>query len=198
MIRVQKLVAATGNPGKLREFRELLAGSGVEIVSAADAGWTGEVVEDGDTLRENAGKKAREIAAATGMTALADDTGLFVDALDGAPGVHSARYAGPECDAAANCARLLQDLESVPDEARTAAFRCVIALVTPGEEPVFLEGECRGRIVAASRGDGGFGYDSLFAAQGSDFTFAEMGPDEKNRLSHRGKALARLAEYLET
>ncbi len=196
MNRPERILVATGNEGKLEEFRDLLAPAGVQVVSPAEAGWTADVVEDGATLEENALKKARA-AAATGLAALADDTGLFVDALNGAPGIHSARYAGEAQDPAANCAKLLAELEDVPIGARGAAFRCVVALVTPeGGERVFT-GEVKGRITTEKRGESGFGYDPLFEVMERARTFAEMSADEKHGLSHRGRALRALLEFLE-
>jgi len=189
-------LAATSNPGKLREIREILEPLGIEVVSAAEAGWTEEVEEDGATLAANAIKKAEAGARGTGLAALADDTGLFVEALDGAPGVWSARYGGPACDAAANRARLLRELEGVPSERRGAAFRCVVVLAMAGREPLTFEGECRGRIVETARGRSGFGYDSLFEVESTGQTFAEMTAGEKHRVSHRGRALARLRGFL--
>lgn len=192
----RRLVAATGNAGKLREFREILHPGGFTVVSAAEAGWTGDVVEDGDTLEANAVKKAREVARGTGLPALADDTGLFVDALGGAPGVRSARYAGPGQDPAANCDRLLRELSGVPAERRGAAFRCVIALAGPDGEVLTFEGEVRGRIAGEKRGTSGFGYDPLFEIEDLGLTFAELDAEAKHRISHRGRALARLRAHL--
>ncbi len=196
MIRPRRLLVATGNPGKLDEIRELLDPAGVEVVSPAQAGWAAEVVEDGDTLAANALKKAREAFGATGMACLADDTGLFVDALDGAPGVASARYAGPAQDPAANCAKLLSALDGVPPGERGAAFRCVIALVGPAGEEHLFEGAVRGRITTAGRGGGGFGYDPLFEIEGAGRTFAEMPAEEKHGWSHRGRALEAVRAFL--
>ena len=133
-----------------------------------------------------------------GLPALADDTGLFVDALDGAPGVHSARYAGPEQDAAANCRKLLEALRGVPFELRGAAFRCVIALAQPDGEVLSWEGATPGVIAEAPRGAGGFGYDPLFVAEGTGRTFAEMSATEKHGLSHRGRALAAFSRWLDS
>ena len=190
------MLAGTGNPHKLGEIREILGPLGVEVVAPGDVGWTPDVPEVGETLAENALAKARAAAAASGMAALADDTGLFVDALGGAPGVRSARYAGPSQDAAANCAKLLAALREVPGPERGAAFRCVVALVTPEGGERLFEGTVRGRIVEAARGESGFGYDPLFEAEETGRTFAEMTAREKHRISHRGRALRALAGYL--
>lgn len=191
-----RILAATGNPHKLGEIRQILAGTGIAVVGPAEIGWTAGVEEDGETLEANALKKARAGAEAAGIPALADDTGLFVDALDGAPGVRSARYAGPEGDAAANCAKLLAALKDAPRERRGAAFRCVVALVSPGGPERVFEGSVRGHITTVKRGTAGFGYDPLFEAEETGRTFAEMSAEEKHGLSHRGRALAALREYL--
>jgi XTP/dITP diphosphohydrolase len=147
------------------------------------------VVEDRDTLEGNARKKAEEIAAATGRLVVADDSGLEVAALDGRPGVFSARYAGPACDYLANNRKLLRELEGVPEERRNAVFRCVIAVARPGQTLFTVEGRVEGRIADAMRGDRGFGYDPVFFHPAAGRTFAEMDPGEKNRLSHRFRAL---------
>jgi XTP/dITP diphosphohydrolase len=189
-----RILVATRNPGKLSEFRDLLAFAGTRVLSPEDLGWTETVAESGETLEENALAKARAGARATGLITLADDSGLFVDALDGAPGVESARYAGAAQDAAANCRMLLDALSGVPSEERGAEFRCVLALVAPdGTERVFT-GRCRGVIQSEARGGGGFGYDPLFVAAGQTATFAEMDASEKHGLSHRGRALGRLRQ----
>jgi XTP/dITP diphosphohydrolase len=185
-----RILVATGNAGKLAELRELLAFAGIEAVSPRDVGWTEDGPETGETLEDNALAKARAGLRATGLTTLADDSGLFVDALDGAPGVRSARFAGEAQDPAANCRKLLRALEGVPPERRGAEFRCVLALVRPdGTERVF-RGTCRGTIQSGVRGTGGFGYDPLFIASGAQSTFAEMDAADKHRLSHRGRALS--------
>lgn len=197
MRRPPRLFLATGNPSKRAELEHLLAGLPVEIVVPA-GGAPFRVEEDGETLEANALKKARAGAARSGMLALADDTGLFVEALGGDPGVHSARYAGPEGDAAANCAKLLTSLAGVPPSGRVARFRCVVALADPAGEEHLFEGACEGRIAEAPRGGGGFGYDPLFEVADEGRTFAEMEEDEKHGWSHRGRALERLRRFLET
>lgn len=197
------LVIATNNRGKLDELRRLLAGMNVEVLSLADVSPRRiEVVEDGDTFEANAIKKAREVAAATMMLTLADDSGLEVDALDGAPGVRSARFAGERATDAENNAALLAALDELTADSlgeRTgdfrARFRCVLALVDPfvqGGEPYVIEGACEGKITAAPRGSGGFGYDPLFLVEGTDKTMAELSEDEKGRVSHRARAVERL------
>jgi XTP/dITP diphosphohydrolase len=183
-----RVVAATKNPDKAREVAAVLAevAPGVELVEGVD--WP-DVEESGDTLEENALLKARAVAAATGLPALADDTGLEVAALSGAPGVHTARYAGPEAGYAANRRALLAALEGVAD--RRARFRTVVALVVPGAGEVLAEGVLAGQITAVERGGGGFGYDPIFEVAGE--TLAEMTEGRKNRISHRARALAALA-----
>ena len=187
----RRLVAATKNPDKAREVRAVLAvvAPGVELVEGLD--WP-DVEESGDTLEENALLKARAVAAATGLPALADDTGLEVAALGGAPGVHTARYAGPGAGYAANRRALLAALEGVAD--RRARFRTVVALVVPGAGEVLAEGVLEGWITREERGSGGFGYDPIFEVEGQ--TLAELGEDHKNRISHRARALAALAAAL--
>ena len=192
----RRLLVATGNPGKLAEFRELLSSAGVEVLAPGELGWETDAAEVGETLEANALAKARAAANQTGIAVLADDSGLFVDALDGAPGVRSARYAGKTQDAVANCGKLLRALEGVPPARRGAEFRCVIAVVTPtGEEQVF-SGTCRGRIALSPKGEEGFGYDPLFEIEGEGRTFGEMSSREKHRISHRGRALGSLRAFL--
>jgi XTP/dITP diphosphohydrolase len=183
-----KLLIATRNRHKLDEIRAILNMPGLDLVSCVDYPQVPEVVEDGDTLEQNAIKKAQELAAATGLWTLADDTGLEVDALSGAPGVISARYAGEPSDAAANISRLLSELESVDE--RRARFRTVIALSSPSGETRTVDGVCEGTITKKPRGDHGFGYDPVFLPEESDETFAELTADAKNRISHRARALA--------
>ena len=150
------------------------------------------MLEDGETFRENALKKARIIAHSSGIVTLADDSGLCIDALDGRPGVLSARYGGEGATDAEKCARILNEMEHVPEPLRTARFVCIIALVTPqGEEDVF-EGMCEGKIIRELRGTAGFGYDPIFYYPDSGCTFAEMDSEAKNRVSHRGRALQRI------
>ncbi len=189
------LILATANEHKVRELRAMLGHLPLRVVSAREAGFTDEVEETGSTLEENALIKARAVHAATGEAALADDTGLEVDALNGAPGVYSARFAGEQCSFEDNKRLLLAMLEGVPPAMRTARFRCVIALVGEGEERVF-EGRVEGFITTEQRGDGGFGYDAVFQPFETDRTFAELSAQEKNAISHRGRALEKVVEYL--
>lgn len=187
-----KLVLATGNAYKVKEIRQLLNVPGLELLTLADIPEAPDVVEDGDTFEANAIKKAVALARHAGLPALADDSGLEVDALDGAPGVYSARYAGPEQDDRANLDRLLEALRERED--RAGRFRCVIAYAEPDGETRTVEGACEGAIAREPRGDGGFGYDPVFVPDGYDRTFAEMSADEKHALSHRGRALRRAME----
>lgn len=192
-----RLLFATRNAGKLRELRALTAPHGIEVVSLDEVAPFDEVDEDAPTFAGNAEKKARAALAATGLAALADDSGLEVDALGGAPGVRSARYAQPHDDAANN-QKLLAALAEVPDGRRTARFRCALALVTPKGRLLTADGTCEGAIAHAPRGSGGFGYDPLFivAALPGGRTMAELSPDEKNRISHRGQALRAMVERI--
>ncbi len=194
------LVLATTNKGKLREIQALLKGLHVKVLSLAEFPSCPEVVEDGKTFRENALKKARAVAEHTGKLTVADDSGLCVDALDGAPGVYSARFSGRNADDLKNNRKLLRLMKAVPDQERGARFVCVLALVGPegsGIRERVLRGEVRGRITREMRGPRGFGYDPLFYYTKAGMTFAEMGPDEKNMVRHRARALKKLREVLE-
>ena len=191
--RPHRLLIATGNPNKIREFRALLDRADWEVVTPAEAGIAGlEVVEDGDSFRANAAKKARAYANASGLPALADDSGLEVDALDGAPGIFSARYARPSATDADNRAKLLEALAGVPAERRGGCFRAVVALSFPyGPNVRFGEGAVEGRIATDERGESGFGYDPVFELPDGR-RMAELTSDEKNAISHRGRALGDL------
>jgi XTP/dITP diphosphohydrolase len=189
------LMLATGNPHKARELAALLSDWSVDLRTANDINRPPTVVEDAATLEGNARKKAVEWFEAVDVAVLADDTGLEVDALDGRPGVHSARFAGPAADDAANRAVLLAALEGEAD--RTAQFRTVLAF-NDGTTVRLFEGVCRGRILTEERGTHGFGYDALFVPEGHERTFAELPPDEKNRISHRGRALEAFVAFLRT
>lgn len=183
----RRIVLATGNPGKLVEIRELLDGRDIEIVAQSEFDFL-PAEESGATFLENALLKARHAAAETGLTAIADDSGLVVDALDGAPGIFSARFAGDDATDEENVAKLLKSLEGV--EQRGASFRCVAVVVFPDEnrQPIVGEGEWRGRIATSPCGDGGFGYDPVFFDIELGKCAAEMTAEEKNVLSHRGGA----------
>lgn len=192
-----KVVLASSNPGKLREFAQLLAGSGMEVVPQGDFG-VPQAQETGLSFVENAILKARNAAAHTGLPALADDSGIEVDALNGAPGIYSARYAGEGAGDAANNAKLLEALKDVDEAGRGARFHSVIVYLRHAEDPspVIAEGVWEGRILRAPRGEGGFGYDPLFLVPALGKSAAELSKEEKNRLSHRGQALRRLCEQL--
>lgn len=192
-----RAVLASGNPGKLREFREMLGDSGIELRPQGEFDIE-PAPETAPTFVENALAKARHVARATGLSAIADDSGLEVDALGGAPGVRSARYAGEPADDEANNRRLLDELADVPAAGRAARFRAVLVFLRHADDPAPLiaEGEWRGRIADAPRGHGGFGYDPLFLLEDGR-SAAELSPGEKNRLSHRGRALAELRRRLE-
>ena len=190
------IVLATRNANKLREFRQLLAGCGAEIISLEHFPGCPDVVEDGTSFAENALKKACSVADYTGRVAVADDSGLEVDALGGMPGIYSARYAGQPADDRKNIARLLKTLAGLPAQQRGAQFRCVIALAGPDGRRQVVEGSCRGIITEAPRGSSGFGYDPVFYDAASGLTFAEMAPEHKNRISHRARAIAELQKIL--
>jgi len=189
------LVLATRNPGKLAELQALLADLPVTLRAATDFPGAPEVVEDAETLEGNAVRKARALQAFTGLPALADDTGLEVEALEGAPGVHSARFAGPAATDAENRALLLERLQGITN--RRARFRTVLAFAPDARTIHLFEGVCPGWILEEERGSGGFGYDPLFVPEGHVQTFAEMPIDAKNRISHRGKALRAFATFLQ-
>jgi XTP/dITP diphosphohydrolase len=190
MTRPDTLVLATRNPHKVSEIAALLAGIPIHVVSCLELPGVPEVLEDAATLEGNAVKKAVTVLEATGLPSLADDTGLEVAFLGGAPGVLSARYAGEGHDWEANNRKLLADLAGVPPAGRRAAFRCVVALAAPGRPVRLAEGRTEGTILESPRGDAGFGYDPVFVPDGFGRSYAEMTADEKNRVSHRGKALA--------
>ena len=203
-----KIVFATGNPGKLREAQEIL-GEGFQLITPAEAGIPEDIPETGNTLRANSLQKAQYIFDKTGMDCFADDTGLEVDILGGDPGVHTARYGGPQKDPAANIARLLSEMAlrekeasfargfgiATPHATRKARFRTSVTLILHGEKH-FFDGIMEGRIALRKAGKGGFGYDPVFIPDGYGVTAAEITEEEKNAISHRGKALRAMAEYL--
>jgi len=191
----ERLLIGSGNPGKQREYRELLAGLDLDLVVPSDLDPVPpEPDETGTTFAANASHKARAYAAASGLRAVADDSGLEVDALHGAPGLRSRRFFGDDAGAAERNTRLLALLEGV--EARGARFVCVAALAWPDGRVELFDGEVRGEIGSVPRGDHGFGYDPLFVIRGDGRTMAELPPDEKHRLSHRGLAVAKLRAFL--
>jgi XTP/dITP diphosphohydrolase len=199
-VKKRVLVLATQNRDKVKELSKLFADLPLEVVCAADLPDMPDVVEDGETLEANALKKAHEVAEATGEMCVADDTGLNVDALNGAPGVYAARYAGPEATYSDNCRRLVLEMQGVPEEERGASFATVMAFVDPkasgGPVERTVEGRLEGRILTASRGEGGFGYDPVFLVPDREQTLAEMSLEEKNKISHRARAARRMHDVL--
>ena len=189
---MKKIVFATNNKNKLIEIRKAI-GTQFEILSLADVNIETEIPEDFETLEENAMQKAKFISDKTGLNVFADDTGLIVDAIDGRPGVYSARYAGLDCNPEDNMNKLLDELQGKED--RKARFKTVIALILDSKEYVF-EGVCEGSITTLKSGKKGFGYDPVFQPSGYDITFAEMNIDTKNKISHRGKAVVKLIDFL--
>lgn len=191
-----QLLIATHNAGKLKEFAAFFEGTSFEVLSLSDVGIDLDVDETGTTYAENATIKATTYADLSGLPTLADDSGLEVDGLDGEPGVRSARYAGVDADDADRIAFLLQKLNNVQRERWTARFRCVIAVVSPGSPVELYEGQCEGVITDRPRGTKGFGYDPIFYLPGFHKTMAELPFDEKNRISHRGRAAVKVVEEL--
>jgi len=191
-----RVLIASANQGKVAEYQELLAGLDCELLSLGDVGIFGDIAETGDTYDQNARLKAVECAARSGLLTLADDSGLEVEALGGEPGVRSARYAGEHASDRQRVAYLLEKLSDVPAERRGARFVCVIAIATPAGEVTFCRGECPGMIVTEPRGERGFGYDPAFLLTGLGLTMAELPPDIKNQLSHRGRAVVSARQVL--
>lgn len=191
-----QIVLATHNRGKMKEMSSILAHLPVTLLTLDDFPQIGEIPETGETLKENAFIKAETVHQKTGLPALADDTGLEVDALDGAPGVHSSRYDGETATFEDNCRKMMQEMDGIPAEERTARFHTVIAFVSDsGNE--WTEGMVEGRILEKKQGDGGFGYDPLFYYPPLKKTFAELNSEQKNNISHRGKALRNFCQILE-
>ncbi len=192
------IVLASRNPKKVKELRAILAAAGlagVAVLPVSDFPDARRVEETGPTFAENAALKARSVRDDTGLPALADDSGLVVDALGGAPGIHSARFAGPDATDAANNDLLLRKLAELPEEKRRARFVCTLAFAVPGRETRFFTGETPGVILDVSRGAGGFGYDPLFLSVDLHLTFAEATEAQKASVSHRGRALAQFADW---
>jgi len=189
------LILATKNRHKVVEIAEIMKDVPIRLLTLADFPNIPDIEETGDTFAENALLKAREVYQTTNTITLSDDSGLEVDALNGAPGIYSARFAGETKSAAANNIKLLRELQNTPDAQRTAQFRCVVAIVTPDFEKI-VEGIIRGKIIRAPRGKAGFGYDPLFAPDGYSQTFAELGAEVKNRISHRARAFTAAKEML--
>ena len=187
-----RIVLATRNAGKIKELNDLLAGFGLAVIGLDAFPQIGEIEETGATFAENAALKARTVAQATGLVALADDSGLVVDALDGAPGVYSARFSDPGATDARNNEKLLRVLQGVPEQKRTCRFVSLVAAVAPSGAEIFAEGRWEGRVLTAPRGEGGFGYDPLFFDPELGKSAAELVREEKNARSHRGRALREL------
>jgi XTP/dITP diphosphohydrolase len=194
---IREVVLATGNRDKAREISAILSGADVRVRTLAEFPGAPDVVEDGDTCRANAVKKAKEVARFTGLTAIADDTGLMVDALDGRPGVYAARYAGEGATYEDNWRKLLRELTGVPMAKRSARFVTVAVIADPsGNQVKIVEGILDGQIAMEPRGDRGFGYDPVFVVRELGKTLAELPAEEKNRLSHRARAFAKVREFL--
>lgn len=193
---MKEIILATSNAHKVREIKEILGAKFTRIYTLADKGIEVDVEETGSTFMENAIIKARAIAEIANMPALADDSGLCVDALNGEPGVYSARYSGARCDSKANNELLLSKLSDVQERDRSARFKCAVALVCPDGDIVTAEGAAEGVITRSYCGDGGFGYDPIFYSLDLDKTFAEASEEEKNAVSHRGRALSALVDKL--
>ena len=191
-----KVLLATQNKGKVKELQELLAGEDIEVLSLLDIENWEEVAESGSTFAENAALKARIAAQRTGLVSLADDSGLEVDALHGAPGVYSARYAGEPKDDDRNNEKLLKELEGVPEDQRTARFRCALVVATPTGEEYLTEGVVEGRILTERRGKEGFGYDPLFYLPDFGRTMAQLNVNQKNKISHRAQAFRKAVPIL--
>ena len=194
----KEVVIATRNEGKLREIKDILAPWSFKILSLKDFAWIPQIIEDGSTFAENAAKKAREAARQTGRLAIADDSGLAVDALQGRPGVFSSRYGGEKATDEQRFQKLLVEMTEIPEGKRQAAFVCTLAVATPQGKVELLEGRCRGQIAFAPRGEHGFGYDPIFFIPELGKTMAELDPEVKNRISHRARALEKLKELLPT
>lgn len=193
---MKEIIVATKNKGKTKEFAEMFQPLGFTVKTLLDFPDAPDIEETGETFAENAVLKAKGISEYFNKIVIADDSGLCVDALDGKPGVYSARYAGEGKDDEANLQKVLQELKGVPYEERTAHFHCTLALVIPGKEPVIVEGKVEGYIIDEKRGENGFGYDPIFYVPEYGKTTAEMSSDEKNKISHRGRALEKLNEWV--
>ncbi|WP_082759803.1 XTP/dITP diphosphatase [Abyssisolibacter fermentans] len=195
---MKKLIVSSGNQHKIKEIKDILKELPIEVISKNEIGFEEfEVIEDGETLKENAIKKAVELSKKVSGLVVADDTGLFVDALNGEPGVYSSRYAGENVTYEDNNNKLLKELLSVPDSKRTAKFVTVMALAQQGKVVQTIKGECNGKIAMQRFGEAGFGYDPLFIVDEYNKTFAELGDEIKNEISHRANALKKLREELE-
>ena len=194
---METVIMASGNPKKIKEMAAILESFGMDVKSKDEAGYAHiDPIEDGSTYEENSLKKAREIMEASGMPTIADDSGLEVEFLDGEPGIYSARFAGDDCNYERNNAKLLSLMEDVPYAERRAKFVTVITMAFPDEKVLVARGECPGHIITEPAGEGGFGYDPVFIPEGYQRTFAQLGPEVKNKISHRARALAELSRQL--
>ncbi len=195
---MEQLIIASQNEGKIKEFRTLFQSLNIEVLSLNDV-FTSipEVVEDGDTFEANARKKAETILELVHRPVIADDSGLVIDALEGRPGVYSARYAGEPSDDRRNYEKVLKEMEGIPQEKRSARFVAVLALARPNEKTEFFHGTCEGSIAFEAKGSHGFGYDPIFLPQGESRTMAELSEEEKHAISHRGMALRKLHQFLQ-
>lgn len=196
---MKKIVLASNNKHKIEEIKEIIGDLQIEILPKSEVGQENfDVEETENTLEGNALLKAKGLKELIGpeYIVISDDTGLFVDYLEGEPGVHTSRFAGKDHDDGANNALMLEKLDNVPYEERTCEFRTTVAIVEDGKEPEFVTGILKGHIASSLRGDGGFGYDPLFIPEGFDKTFAELGTHEKNQISHRRRAFEKFAEYI--
>lgn len=193
---MKEIIIATKNKGKAKDFEQLLEPMGYKVLTLHDVAPHMDVEETGETFEANAILKAEAIAQELQATVIADDSGLEIDALDGEPGVYSARYSGDERNDESNIDKVLQKMVQVPDDEKTARFRCVLALASPGKETVLFEGTCEGLIIDERKGDNGFGYDPIFYVPALDKTMAEMEPSEKASVSHRGNAIRELGKAM--
>ncbi|MRH42939.1 XTP/dITP diphosphatase [Aquibacillus halophilus] len=193
---MERLLIATKNEGKIKDFRQLFSKYGIEILSLLDLDFNQDIEETGTTFEENAAIKAETIAKQFQIPVLADDSGLEIDALDGRPGIYSARYAGEKKDDQANLHKVLKELKGIPNKDRTARFVCVLALARPNIQTIFKKGTCEGIIGGSPVGENGFGYDPIFYPLGHSATMAQMTHKEKNEISHRSNAIKQLDDWL--
>lgn len=193
---MKEIIIATKNKGKAKDFEQLLEPMGYKVLTLHDVAPHMDVEETGETFEANAILKAEAIAQELQATVIADDSGLEIDALDGEPGVYSARYSGEERNDESNIDKVLQKMVQVPNDEKTARFRCVLALASPGKETLLFEGTCEGLIIDERKGDNGFGYDPIFYVPALDKTMAEMEPSEKASVSHRGNAIRELGKAM--
>jgi len=189
---MKKIIIASNNKGKIKEIRAIIGEQDIELLDLKDIGFTDEITEDGYSIKENAVKKGLSVMKAVGELTIADDSGLEVDAIDGQPGVLSARFSGEGATDESNNRKLLEHLSNIPMEKRGAQFRCVMALIYPNGRILTAEGICRGRIAYKPIGDKGFGYDPIFIPNGYDKTFSQLGSHVKNQISHRAIALYKM------